>query len=86
MAIETVDRATCQQLFRYGALQGLVVVPFPMADDLWTMEVERSDGIREQLTIARSTEPKTYKTLTAALNDAGRIGFSEVVVKVPKNK
>ncbi|MDC3951705.1 plasmid replication protein RepB [Pseudomonas aeruginosa] len=79
-----VDRATCQQLFRHGVLKAAVVVPFPMANDLWTMEIERADGVREQLTIARKKDPKTYKTLAAAMTDAGRIGFKEVRVKIPE--
>ncbi len=82
-ASQVMDRATCQKLFRFGALKAAVVIQFPMSD-LWAMQVERNDGGREQLTIARTEEPKLYVTLGAALTDAGRIGFKEVRVQVPE--
>lgn len=51
-----------------------------MSDDAFALVFDDVDGQRQILTLARSEEPKVFRSADGALADARRIGFREVKV------
>jgi len=51
-----------------------------MSDDTFALVFDDVDGQRQILTLARSDEPKVFRSADGALADARRIGFREVKV------
>jgi len=51
-----------------------------MSDDAYALVFDGVDGQRQILTLARSEEPKVFRSADGALADARRIGFKEVKV------
>ncbi|HDZ55294.1 hypothetical protein LCGC14_0393390 [marine sediment metagenome] len=78
----SVDLSAMRKLFEFGALKAAIVAPAPMEDGAWMIMVERADGQRDPMTIARSSRIKGYKSLEAAAADARRVGFGEVRVQL----
>ena len=68
-------------LFEEGLLLSAKVLPAPMEHDRWIMVFNKASVSEEQITKARDDEPKIYKRLNGALQDAKEIGFKEVVIQ-----
>lgn len=71
-----------RELFKAGVLKAVHVVPAAMAEDSWTVFVDRIDGGQEHLTTQRGQE-KRFRSLSTAMEDVRRIGSKEVRVILP---
>lgn len=78
----SVELKVLRELFKAGALGGAQILPALMAEDNWTVVINRIDGGQEVLETQRGKE-KRYRGLAAAVEDARRIGFREVRVVLP---
>lgn len=72
-----------RQLFESGALDSATVSPARSDEDMWEVSVETIKGSREYLTTANARTNKLFRRLPAAIEDARRIGFQEVLVTLP---
>lgn len=73
------DLSRLRKLFERGALKSACIVP---TEKGWNLTMESESGQHLLICVARSPRPKLYKSLAAAVADAGRIGFGEVTLKV----
>jgi hypothetical protein len=74
-----------KQLFRIGALNAVSVAPAPLEPGRWVLGVETKHGLHERITIANTKTEKKFKGVSAALEDARRIGFRQVTVALPNH-
>lgn len=67
-------------LFDAGALMACKVVPAPMDGAGHLMSIQWRDGNEEPLETARNNQPRLFRTLDAAANQARVIGFRQIQV------
>jgi len=67
-------------LFEAGAVMACTVIPAPMEGAGYLMQIQRRDGQEEALETARKGEPRIFRTLDAAANQAKVIGFRDIRV------
>lgn len=73
-----------KQLFSAGVLDRAFVEPSPESPGEWVLSVTKKDGERVAVTHAANvSQIKQYVRQTAALMDAHRIGFRDVVIRLP---
>lgn len=79
--VKSVNLSQMRFLYECGALARAVLAPAPMESG-FIMIVERKDGKDETMSVTKGDRHKIYKSLEAAREDAKRIGFVEVILKV----
>ena len=71
--------AVSLELFKAGDLRKARIEPVPMQSG-FTLVFTRGDGTVEPLTTTKLKEPKIYKRENGAIQEAKKIGFSEVSI------
>lgn len=74
-----------KQLFSAGVLEFATVEPSTDNPRGWVLYVTKKDGERVAVTVAANVaQTKQYVRQSAALMDAHRIGFRDVLIRLPE--
>lgn len=74
-----------KELFSAGVLSGATVVPIGQDQGSWKLMVQKLNGESIAVTVAaKQHEEKIYIRLNAAVMDAHRLGFRDVVIQLPE--
>lgn len=76
------DRSAVLAKASQGLIADAIIRPDAHEAHAWTLEFVCADGTREKMTRARKQEHKVYKTIEAALNDAGLVGLKKAVIEM----
>ena len=77
------DLSGMRNLYREGHLTAAFITPANVPHG-WLLTCIRKDGSHEQMTIAKSSRIKIYKSLESVHLDAKRVGFATVTTEVEK--
>lgn len=72
------DLSDMRNSFLAGDLRSAVVEPLQNGPG-WKLKIVKADGSVEYMTVARRSRHKVYKSLSAAHEDAYRVGFPNVL-------
>ncbi|MEX6666899.1 plasmid replication protein RepB [Pseudomonas sp. W2-17] len=77
-----VDLSGMRDLYREGALKAAFIAPAPMEPGGWILLVDRNDGSKDYMAIARKERYKVYMSLEAVHADLARVGFEKAELLV----
>ena len=75
------DLSGMRNLYKAGRLKAAFITPGDGHNE-WLLTCVRDDGTHEQMTIAKSSRIKIYKSLESVHLDAKRVGFDVVTTDV----
>jgi len=79
-----VDLSGMRELYRKGALKAAFIARAPMEQAGWVLLVDRDDGSKDYMAVARKERYKIYMSLEAVHADLARVGFEKAELLVAK--
>jgi hypothetical protein len=77
-----VDLSGMRELYRKGALKAAFIARAPMEPTGWVLLVDRDDGSKDYMAVARKERYKIYMSLEAVHADLARVGFEKAELLV----